>query len=66
MSYKQLASTLNLGVKKFAIRTALQREGFHCQLAMRKPLITEQVRRIRLKWAEEHINWTMEQWYNIL
>ena len=33
---------------------------------MRKPPITERVRRIQLKWAEEHINWTMEQWYNIL
>jgi hypothetical protein len=44
MSYKQLASTLNLGVKEFAIRTALQREGFHCRLAMHKPPITERVR----------------------
>ena len=66
MSYTQLASTLNFGVKEFAIRTALQREGFHRQLAMRKPSISEQVRQIQLKWAEEHVNWTMEQWYNIL
>jgi hypothetical protein len=66
MSYEQLANTLELGVKKGAIRAALEREGFHRRLAMRKPPISERNRVKRLAWAQEHVNWTMEQWYSIL
>ena len=66
MSFAQLATTLDFGVKKDAIRMALQREGFHRRLAMRKPPISEKNRQIRLNWALEHVNWTMQQWYEIL
>ena len=44
MSYKQLALALNFGVKEFAIRTALQHEGFYRRLAIRKPPILEKNR----------------------
>ena len=33
---------------------------------MRKPPITERNRVVCLAWAHEHVNWTMEQWYEIL
>ena len=66
MSFAKLAEVLDFGVKKQAIRTALLREGFHRRLAIRKPPITEKNRQIRLAWAEEHVNWTLEQWYQIL
>jgi hypothetical protein len=66
MSFTKLAEVLDFGVKKQAIRTALLRESFHRCLAMRKPPITEKNRRIRLAWAEEHVEWTLEQWYQIL
>jgi hypothetical protein len=66
MSYEKLATTLNIGVKKGAIRAALEKEGFHRRLAMRKPPISEKNRRLRLQWAQEHVNWTMDQWYKIL
>ena len=57
---------MDFGVKKQAIQTALLREGFHYQLAMRKPPITEKNQQIRLAWALEHVEWTMKQWYKIL
>ena len=66
MSYAQLASVLDFGVKKDAIRNALAKEGFHRRLAIRKPPISETNRKIRLAWAEEHKDWTIEQWYRIL
>lgn len=66
MSYEQLANTLDFGVGRHAIRTALLKEGFHRRLAMRKPPISEKNRQIRLQWATDHVNWTMEQWYSIL
>lgn len=66
MSFTKLAEVLDFGVKKQAIRTALLREGFHRRLAMRKPPISEKNRQIRLQWALEHVDWTLEQWYQIL
>ena len=49
MSYEKIAQTLNLGVKKQAIHTPLEREGFHRRLAMRKPPISEKNRLHRLR-----------------
>ena len=66
MSFQKLAEVMDWGVKKDAIRTALLREGFYRRLAMRKPPITEKNRILRYNWAVEHVNWTIEQWYEIL
>ena len=66
MSFAKLSEALDFGVKKDAIRNALLREGFHRRLAMRKPPVTEKNRNLRLVWAQEHVNWTPEQWYQIL
>ncbi|TVY56801.1 hypothetical protein LCER1_G002662 [Lachnellula cervina] len=66
MSFQKLAEVMDWGVKKDAIRTALLREGFHRRLAMRKPPISPQNQQLRYNWALEHVNWTMEQWYQIL
>lgn len=66
MSFSQLATVMNFGVKKDAIRSALLREGFHRRLAMRKPPISEKNQKLRKAWAEEHVKWTMDQWYQIL
>jgi hypothetical protein len=61
MLFQQLAEVMDFGVKKQAIRSAFLREGFHRRLAMRKPPITEKNQRLRLAWALEHIDWTLEQ-----
>jgi transposase len=66
MSYSKLATTLNFGCSEHAIRSALKREGFTRRLAMRKPPISEKNRVLRLAWAHEHINWSREQWDEVL
>ena len=66
MSFTQLVTVLDFGVKKQAIRSALLREGFHRRLAMRKPPISEKNRQHRLQQALEHVEQTKEQWYSIL
>lgn len=53
-------------VKKDAICTALLLEDFHRRLTMRKPPISEINRQIYLRWELEHVNWTVEHWYQIL
>lgn len=66
LSYEKVAEKMDFGVKKDAIRAALEKRGYHRRLAMSKPPISERNRVTRLAWAQEHVGWTMDQWYNIL
>ena len=56
----QLNLTWNCSV--YAIETAFKHEGFARRTALKKPVLTEAHKKARLTWAEEHINWTWEQW----
>lgn len=49
-----------------AIRTAFKREGFARRVERRKPALSAENITKRLAWAEEHKNWTEEQWFSIL
>ncbi len=67
MNYKELAKEFwywDAGHK--AIKTALDREGFHLRWAMRKPPISEKNRKLRVAFAKEHRKWTFEQWARFL
>ena len=35
-------------------------------IAPRKPRITPTQRRDRLQWCYEHLNWSMEEWSNVI
>ena len=49
-----------------AIRTAFKREGYVRRISRRKCPLSEENAKKRLDWAQEHINWTDEQWDEIL
>ena len=66
LSFQQLAEELDLSVGGRAVLAALIKEGFHRCLAMRKPPICERNQQIRLRWAQEHVNWTQEECNSIL
>jgi hypothetical protein len=66
VSFQKLAEVMDWGVKNDTIRSAFLREGFHRRLAITKPLISPKNQQLRLDWAREHVNWTMDQWYRIL
>jgi transposase len=65
-AYKKIPKILNLDVSFYAVQNALRRAGFARCVARRKPSISERNRLARLKWAQEHIHWTPEQWRQIL
>ena len=54
------------GISVYTVRNALQRAGFKRYVALRKPPISEKNRKLRLDFALEYINWTDEQWDQIL
>jgi transposase len=48
------------------VDAALKKRGYNRRIALRKPALTPAHRRARLKWVEEHVNWTIKQWEGIL
>lgn len=54
------------GVGQYTIRNALRQRGYVRRVARAKPPLSEQNRQNRLKWAEEHKDWSLTQWRNIL
>ncbi|EED17445.1 transposable element tc3 transposase, putative [Talaromyces stipitatus ATCC 10500] len=66
LSYSELALHLNLNCSKLAIKSALNSRGYFRYLACRKPPLSQINKTKRLTWAEEHINWTLNQWKTIL
>jgi len=61
-----IPSELGWNCGEEAIAKALNREGYGRFLARRKPVLDDQLKALRLRWAYEHINWTNEQWDNVL
>jgi transposase len=57
---------LELNVSYYCVRTALRNAGFSRRVARRKPPVSERNRQARLRWAIEHIEWTIEDWRKIL
>jgi hypothetical protein len=65
MSYETVIRELQLPICKSTLRKSLAKRGYHRCKALRKPLITERTRALRLIWALEHVHWTREQWNTI-
>jgi hypothetical protein len=45
---------------EYAIRHALRKAGFRRYLALKKPPLNNDVKDLRLQWAEIHVKWTIE------
>lgn len=62
----QLNSTRQKPVSKSTVRRRLTAAGLHGRISSRKPLLRLQNKQKRLRWAQEHANWTKEQWNTVL
>ena len=48
------------------VRNRLIEAGISCRIAKKKPILSLQHKRRRLQWAEEHLNWTPEDWQRVI
>ena len=63
---EKLANQINVNVSPQTIRNRLHEAGFRSYVAAKKPYVTKRNIQRRLKCAKNHINWTQEQWRNLL
>jgi len=64
--YLEIPFILGLDCGEYAIRSAFKKEGFARRISRQKAALDEEGARKRLEWAIEHVNWTDEQWDEIL
>ena len=65
-SYVQLAADLGITTSETTLRKYLRKAGFRRCIACPKPLVSWINRRKRLKWAREHLHWTIEDWMRVI
>lgn len=66
ISSREIISSTGIPVSLSTIRNRLHEVGLKSYWSSKKPWISEKNRSKRLKWAEEHLNWTLEQWKQVL
>lgn len=62
----EIPSILGLDCGEKDIRTALKKEGYARRVSRRKPPLSDEYRKKRLDWAQEHVGWSDEHWDKIL
>ena len=66
MPYYKVIQELDLPVGTTALSQALKKRGYSWCEALQKPPLSDQNKHVHLCWALEHVNWTMEQWNQIM
>ena len=64
MNYLELVTRLfaSWNVSEGVITHVFALRGYHRQIALGKPGLSPDSQKKRLKFAEEHVKWTTEQW----
>ena len=63
---KYLKAYYNIDVVPQTVRNMLYKGGLKAFKKPKKPIISEKNRKKRLKWAQEHKNWTSEDWKHVV
>lgn len=68
MAYLELATGpfAIWSISKGIITHALALRGYYRHITLGKPGLSEPTQRKRLLFAEEHLQWIIEQWFSIL
>ncbi|KAG0897627.1 hypothetical protein G6F33_013416 [Rhizopus arrhizus] len=63
---QSLEQSLGKSVSVDTVRRALKDAGLVSFVKPKKPLINERNRKRRLQWARQHIDWTVNDWMNVI
>lgn len=67
---KELCSEWNestgVSVCSSTVRRRLKSMGLTARRPCKKPLLTTKMRKARLDWARNHVNWTVDDWNNVI
>ena len=68
MTWVELATGLfqSFGVSEFVVRSEMKKRGYSRCIARGKLPLSDRNKLIRKQWAEDHIDWTEEDWEKIL
>ena len=57
---------MDLDISLLTIQRLLKLYRIKKWLAKKRPLLTEQTAALRLQWAKDYVDWTLEQWAKVL
>ena len=63
---RDITNTLNLDVHPDTLRKEIQAFGLNHRKQCRRPYLSPKQKEARLKFAEEHIHWTIEDWRRVI
>ena len=62
----QLKQFRKINISTQAVRKALKQSGMKSIVKQKKPRLSDKNREARLRFAEEHKDWTVEQWKEVV
>ena len=60
-TWRELKQVTDLNFDKRTLKATLEAHGISHQLALKRPLLTSEVAKLRLKWAQNHKDWIIDQ-----
>jgi len=63
---RDISSTLNLNVHPNTLRKELVAFGLGHRKQRKRPYLSQKQKKTRLRFAKEHIHWTMEDWRRVI
>lgn len=63
---REMENTNYANVSVRTVERRLNELGFMSRRPVKKPLLTEKMKRNRLQWAKSHENWTFEDWSRVI
>lgn len=61
-----ITNSLPIQVSHTVVRQALKDSGLQSRIARKKPFLSRVHKEKRLAFAKSHVNWTVEQWKNVI
>jgi transposase len=66
LTAEQLRASWTVPASRQTVKNRLKKAGLRGYIARRKPLLTKVHRHRRLLWCKQRLNWTVEQWRQVI